>query len=84
MSSRDATYLNVLSGGLDTMLKLLLEDLERLQFQLEMEAALRESDRAVANRLGQLAIEAEDAANRVRALTVEKALAVPGELIGMG
>ena len=52
------------------MLKL-LEDLERLQFQLQMEAALRESDRAVASRLAQLAIEAEDAANRVRTLTVE-------------
>ena len=84
MSLRDATYLNVPSGELDTMLELLLEDLERLQFQLEMEAALRESDRAVANRLAQLAIEAEDAVNRVRALAVQKASAVPGQLMGTG
>ena len=52
----------------------LIEDLERLQLKLQVEAALKSDDRLLSKRLTDMALEAADAVDRVKSLVCETAV----------
>lgn len=55
----------------------LIEDLERLQFKLSVEALLQAEDTALSRRLADLATEAGDALERARAICHEQGTGNP-------
>jgi hypothetical protein len=55
----------------------LIEDLERLQFKLSVEAQLQTENPALAGRLADLATEAADALEQAKALSREPSTEIP-------
>ncbi len=55
---------------------LLMEDLERLQLKLQVESAMQLDNEGLSKRLADLAVEASDAMDKVKALESYSAISV--------
>ena len=59
------------------MIMFLIEDLERLQFKLQVESALNTHDEGLSKRLADLAIETNDAVLKAKSLVGETLVQTP-------